>query len=157
MQLEKHSLGFDLLVIGMCILSQVLLVVWCTRKPRKTVASGQEMEGDGLRLGGVAGWALITVVGLTLLLLLIAILNFSHQLSYLFFLILGFFVCGMGISFAFRTVLGLRWERPWLDVCKLVVSAGLLWFFAWGIKYLVLAVMFWCMLFIHGPWVRLAK
>jgi len=76
----------------MCILSQVLLLVWCSGKPRKIAASGPTMEGDGLRSGGVVGWTLIVVVGMALRLLLMAIVNFSHQLGYLFFLIIGFFV-----------------------------------------------------------------
>lgn len=157
MQLEKYSLGFDVLVIGMCIFSMILLVVLCSGKPLRNMASGQAVKSDGLRFGVEACWALVSILGMTLLLLLMAIINFSHQLSYLFILLIGFIVCGMGISSAFRTILKLEWNRPWLDACKLVVSVGLLWLFAFGVKYLVLALIFWCFLLIHGPWVRLAK
>jgi len=157
MQLDKHILGFDLLLIGMCILSQVLLIVLCCSKPRRTMASGQTVQGDEQRLGEVAYWALIAFFGVTLLLLLRAIVDFSNHVGYFFILLLGFLVCGTGISFAFRVMLNLRWERPWLDVCKLIMSVGLLGLFAWGIKYLVLALLFFGVLWVYGPWVQLAK
>lgn len=157
MQWEQQFFSFDMLVVGMCIVSEMLMLFWWHSWSRKTSSSWHIFEGGKLQLGNLILCTLIGMVSLTLLLLLKAIFNFSNEIGYLFFLIFGFLICGLGISCTFRVILKLEWDKPWVDTCKLVSGIGLLWLFAWGIRCLVLGLIFLTILWINGPWIKLAK
>lgn len=154
---EQQFAVFDMLVVGLCHFSAVLLVFWWFNWGCKSDSIRLGLEDRKRRPEMLVIGTLIVMTVLILLLLLKAIADFSRETGYFLLLVLGFLTCGLGIACTFWMIFHLKWDRPWLDSCKMVFGVGLIWLLAWGMKYLVLGLIFFLILIVNGPWIKLAK